>query len=142
MLRLTTKRGTGLHWKWAMNGAPDQLCNTIPEYAVSTKNRAAYEEELQMWIDNGWLIPYPQKRLGPPKGLITLMAIAQPTKDKIRPVMDYRELNQQDAFTANADVCFTKLREWRQKGSNVALLDLKRAYLQIRSMSRCGHFRR
>ena len=43
-----------------MNEVPDQLCNTIPEYAVSTKNLAAYEE-LQMWIGNGWLIPYPQK---------------------------------------------------------------------------------
>ena len=75
-------------WKWTMNKAPDQLCNTIPEYAVSTKNRAAYEEELQMWTDNSW-------------------------------------------FT-NADECTTKLREWCQKVGNVALLDLKRAYLQIR----------
>ena len=47
--------------------------------------------------------------------------------------MDYRELNQHvDTFTANADVCVAKLREWRQKRSNVALLDLKRASLQIR----------
>ena len=46
--------------KWAMNEAPDQQCNTIPKYAVSTMNRAAYEE-LQMWIDNGWLIRYPQE---------------------------------------------------------------------------------
>ena len=61
------------------------------------------------------------------------MAIEHPTKDKIRPVMDYRKLNQHvDAFTANADVYAAKLREWRQKGSNVALLDLKRAYLQIK----------
>ena len=116
-----------------MNKTPDQLCNTIPGYAVSTKNRAAFEEELQMWIDNGWLISYIQERLGPPNRLIPLIAIEQPTKDKIRPVMDYRELNQHvDTFTVDADVCATKLQEWRQKGSNVALLDLKRAYLQIR----------
>ena len=38
------------------------------------------------------------------------MAIEQPTKDKIRPVMDYRELNQHvDTFITNADVCTTKL---------------------------------
>ena len=49
------------------------------EYAVSTKNRTAYEEELQVWIINGWLIPYQQERLGSPKGLIPLMAIEQPT---------------------------------------------------------------
>ena len=60
------------------------------------------------------------------------MPIEQPTEDKFRPIMDYRELNQPvDTFTANADVCAAKLQEWCQKGSNVALLDLKRAYLQI-----------
>ena len=37
-----------------------------------------------------------------------------------------------DVFTANADVCAAKLREWQQKGSNVSLLNLKRAFLQVR----------
>ena len=61
------------------------------------------------------------------------MAIEQPTKVKIRPMMNYRELNQHvDTFTVNADVCAAKLWKWCQKGSNVALLDLKRAYLQIK----------
>ena len=56
--------------------------------------------------------PIPQERLGPPKGLIPLMAVVQHTKGKVRPVMDYRELNEHvDAFTANADVCTAKLRE-------------------------------
>ena len=36
-----------------------------------------------MWIDNGWLLPYPEKELGPPKGLIYLMAkITKQTKGK------------------------------------------------------------
>ena len=52
---------------------------------------------------------------------------------KVRPVMDFRQLNCYiDVFTANADVCAAKFREWRQKGPNVSLLDLKRAYLQVR----------
>ncbi|KRY46705.1 hypothetical protein T03_7126 [Trichinella britovi] len=34
--------------------------------------------------------------------------------------------------TADADVCSQKLREWRRQGVNVALIDLKKAYLQIR----------
>lgn len=47
-------------------------------------------------------------------GLIPPLVVVQPTKDKVRPVMDYIELNQHvDAFTTNADVCATKLREWR-----------------------------
>ncbi|KRX70161.1 hypothetical protein T06_14873 [Trichinella sp. T6] len=34
--------------------------------------------------------------------------------------------------TADADVCSQKLRKWRRQGVNVALIDLKKAYLQIR----------
>lgn len=35
-------------------------------------------------------------------------------------------------FTANTDVCIDKLREWCKKGVNVSLLDLWKAYLQVR----------
>ena len=62
-----------------MNKAPDQLRSAIPKYAVSNKVRAAYDEELLVWIVNGWLIPYPQKftkvnlkpRKKPPKQTFT-----------------------------------------------------------------------
>ena len=60
------------------------------------------------------------------------MVVIQQNKNKVCPVMDYRELNHHvDAFTTNADACAAKLREWRQKGANVSLLDLRRACLQI-----------
>jgi hypothetical protein len=40
-----------------------------------------------------------------------LMAVTQRNKLKIRPVMDYRELNQfVSSHTADGDVCSTKLR--------------------------------
>ena len=46
--------------------------------------------------------------------------------------MDYWELNQYvDTFTADADVCASKLKEWHQHGPNVSLLDLRKAYLQL-----------
>ena len=52
--------------------------------------------------------------------------------EEVRPVMDFQKLNHHvDMFTANMDVCAAKLHEWRQKGSNVSLLDLRRAYLQV-----------
>ena len=35
---------------------------------------------------NGWLLPYSEE-LGPPKGLISLMAVMQ--KQKVRLVLDY-----------------------------------------------------
>ena len=91
-----------------------------------------YERELLAWIQNGWLIPYPESELGPPKGLIPLMAILQESKQKVRPVMDYRELNVHvNAYTANADVCAQTMREWRRQGPKAAIVDLRRAYLQI-----------
>ena len=47
--------------------------------------------------------------------------------------MDYCELNAHvDTFTVDANVCASKLREWRQQGSNVSLLDLRKVYLQVR----------
>ncbi|CDW57598.1 hypothetical protein TTRE_0000589001 [Trichuris trichiura] len=60
------------------------------------------------------------------------MAATQRSKGTVRPVMDFRQLNEYiDNFTANSDVCAHKLREWRRQGTNVPILDLRKAYLQI-----------
>ena len=45
---------------------------------------------MERWIDKGILIPW----RGEVKGVIPLMAVEQPTKNKIRPVLDFRELNE------------------------------------------------
>ena len=50
---------------------------------MQCNSRIVYEEELQMWIVNGWLIPYPLEWIGSP-----LMAIVQLNKDKMHPMMD------------------------------------------------------
>ncbi|KRX63997.1 hypothetical protein T09_9382 [Trichinella sp. T9] len=95
--------------------------------------RGAYEDELRKWIKDGCLVPYDESEHGPPKGLLLLMAVIQRNKKKVRPVMDFRELNAHiESHTADADVCSQKLREWRRQGVNVALIDLKKTYLQIR----------
>ena len=61
------------------------------------------------------------------------MAIVQSSKLKVQPFIDYRELNQYiEAYTANVDVCASKLQKWHQKGSNMSLLDLRKAYLLVR----------
>ena len=97
-------------WRWSGNQEPAKLWNGVAKYHVPDQIRPAYEEELREWIKDGWLIPYPYKKLGLPKGLIPLMAVAQHNKVKVRPVMNYRELNAHvDAFTADADVCASKL---------------------------------
>ena len=70
---------------------------------------------------------------GPQEGWSPLMTVLQENKQKVRPVMDYRELNKHvDLHTAGADICAHKLREWWQQGSDVAILDLRRTYLQLR----------
>ena len=61
------------------------------------------------------------------------MAVIQQSKQKVRLVLDYRKLNDHvDPFTARADMCTEKLREWRRAGSNVSVLDLRKAYFQVR----------
>ena len=119
-------------WKWSGDQPPEKLYNRVPEYTIPVRARAEYDKELQNWIDNGWLVPYPEDKLGPPKVLIPLMAVIQQNKQKVRPVLDYRELNDHvDPFTARVDICTEKLREWRRVGSNVSVLDLRKAYLQV-----------
>ena len=120
-------------WKWSDDAEPHAMRNRVSEYSIPTSARLSYEAEIEEWITNGWLEPYDDDKLGPAKGLIPLMAIIQQNKDKVQPVMDFRELNSHvDAFTASADVCADKIREWRRLGTNVAIVDLRRAYLQIR----------
>lgn len=117
-------------WHWSEE--PTQLQNRVAEYSVPSDLRLAYENELLRWISEGWLIAYDEQKFGPSKGLVPLLAIAQPSKGKVRPVMDYRELNSYvDAHTADSDVCSEKIREWRQKGTRTATLDLSTAYMQI-----------
>ena len=88
------------------------LKNRLSEYPALKRLQGEYERELQAWIQNGWLIPYPESELGPPKGLIPLMAILQENKQMVRPVMDYRELNEHvNTYTANADVCAQTMQE-------------------------------
>uniref|UniRef100_A0A5S6QMM8 Reverse transcriptase domain-containing protein n=1 Tax=Trichuris muris TaxID=70415 RepID=A0A5S6QMM8_TRIMR len=61
------------------------------------------------------------------------MNVVQRNKNKVRTVLDFREMNTHiDTFTVNSDVCASKIREWRRRGTSLSILDLKKAYLQIR----------
>lgn len=120
-------------WKWAGNKEPELLKNRVAEYSVPSKAREQFDSELERWIEEGWLREYDEREFGPAKGLIPLLAVVQDNKAKVRPVLDYREINSYvDAFTRDADVCAEKMREWRALGVNAAILDLKTAYMQIR----------
>ncbi|KFD46635.1 hypothetical protein M513_12490 [Trichuris suis] len=128
-----TARSWTAAWKWANGSAPEVLQNAKMEYRPAAASRAAYEEELMSWIRNGWLIPYDERKFGPVQALIPLMAVVQRIKGKVRPVLDFQELNAHiDTFTANCDVCAHKLREWRRQGTDVSIFDLHKAYPQVR----------
>ena len=46
---------------WTLNNAPTLLHNQIEGYKIPDNIRGEYERELQVWIMNGWVIPYPQE---------------------------------------------------------------------------------
>ena len=52
-------------WKWSGDQPPEKLYNRVLEYTIPARARAEYDKELQNWIDNGWLVPYPEDKLGP-----------------------------------------------------------------------------
>ena len=117
-------------WKWAAE-PPTYLSNKIGQYKIADAEKEAFDAEVAEWIANGYL----QRYDGNPedvKGVIPLMSVIQRNKNKVRPVLDYRELNMfLSSHTGDSVVCADKLRQWRRFGSNLAMLDLRRAYLQV-----------
>ncbi|XP_067933713.1 uncharacterized protein [Watersipora subatra] len=119
-------------WKWK----DDELIlqNNCSEYKINDDDRKKFDEEVQRWIDDEWLELYDNTVHGHVEGIIPLMAAKQPNKpNKIRPVMDYCELNNYIHSNPGVETatCQEKLRNWRLGGSKACLLDLKKAYLQI-----------
>ncbi|XP_035828301.1 uncharacterized protein LOC101862068 [Aplysia californica] len=99
---------------------------------MDMKTTEGFEKEIQSWIEEGILLPWNEKV---EIGIIPLMAVVQPTKNKVRPVLDYRELNKYISSHTGGDftdVCGETLREWRQTTDAATIVDLKGAYLQIR----------
>ena len=78
------KRVWTASWKWSGDQPPVSLKNRLSEYPTPERLQGEYEQELQAWIQNSWLILYPESELGPPKGLIPLMTIVQENKQKVR----------------------------------------------------------
>ena len=71
-------------WKWL--GGDEPGVNKVEEYTVPSEIRSQYEEEVEKWIEDGWLVPHDKYKHSPAKGLIPLMAVVQHNKGKVRPV--------------------------------------------------------
>ena len=128
-------------WDWRQEPA---LSQTIGQYAVAPGLKEDFERGVEKWIENGWLHERPEPTLSTDAGrtpTVPLMAVHQPTKRKVRPVMDYREMNEYvEASGAEADVCADKLREWRQFPANSSTMDIRDAYMQVRVHPDCSRY--
>ena len=125
-------------WKW--KSEPPKLRNTCANYGIKAELRGGFDAEITEWIANGWLQSYDE---ADNDGILPLMAIDQANKGKIRPVLDYRELNKHvTSHTGQSDVCDESLRRWRRFGENVTMLDLRKAYLQIHVQSDLWEFQK
>ena len=116
-------------WKWSSDEPPATIKNRLAEYPALKQLWEKYDHKLQTWIDNSWLLPYPEDELRP-QSLIPL----QENKQKVR--LEFCELNEpRDTYTARADVC----SEWWQQGSNDVLLDCARHTSRSTLTSLCGY---
>ncbi|XP_067932754.1 uncharacterized protein [Watersipora subatra] len=118
-------------WWWS-GESPKGLQIRVAEYKCTRAPNLheRYCAEIESWISKGWL-----KRWSRPiEGIIPLLAVFQPTKDKVQPVMDYRELNAFVESHTGGDavaVCGEKIWKWKQLRGKLGVVDLKSAYLQI-----------
>lgn len=120
----------GQRWEvaWMWKRGPPELRNRIAQYAVDKGIRDAYDAELTRWIEEGWLVACDR----PEHGIIPLLAVHHTGKNKVRPVLDFRELNNAvKSHTADSEVCPETLRRWRLMGDRLGVVDLKNAYLQL-----------
>lgn len=123
-----------IKWKWKNNRKYE---SSIPGY--TTVDNACVEEfdkELQLWVNEGILVKHSAPEHGRVMSYLPLIGIKQVKGNsvKVRPVLDYRRLNKNiESYSGKSvPICADRLRQWRQQGVNASMLDLKKAYLQIR----------
>ena len=115
-------------WKWKVS-APE-LTNRCHSYGMKEELKQAFDTELQDWVNTGILKAVPPNEVV--ESYVPLMAVDQTNKGKVRPVLDFRELNDYvSCHPASIEVIDDTLRTWRKVGHSVMLLDLKKAYLQL-----------
>lgn len=129
-----------MRWQWKNGEAPTApLGSGVGQYSrakLSPEQEAKFCSEVNAWIDNGWLVPYDADHHGPPGAVLPLLAVCQEHKatTPVRPCLDYRLLN--DCIVSNpgkdAPVCGEKIRKWRQRHGKSKVIDIRKAYLNVR----------
>src|SRR5215469_2158777 len=85
---------------------------------------------IERWISEGILKPWSGDST---YGVIPLMAMEQINKNKVKPVLDFRKLNEHVSCYSGdkVNVCDESIRSWRSINGGRKVVDLKTAYLQI-----------
>ena len=118
-------------WKWSGDQLLVSLKNRLSEYPTLKQLQGEYEQELLRFRMAGWFWTQ-RTNLDLLKAWYCKWRLCRRTNKRFIPSCYYHELNEHiDAYTAGVDICVYKLREWWFQGSDVAVLDLHQAYLQI-----------
>ena len=113
IIKTTTDFGDSwtVSWRW-MSILLVNLRNRVSCYNknITGKMIEEFEKEVDRWIEDEILVPWNDKV----EVIILLMAVELPTKNKVRPVLEFRELNQFVECHTGDDVidnCEETLRE-------------------------------
>ena len=126
-------------WVWEGVAEPtDSIGSGVTEYSrkrLSAEQEQQYQKEVQSWIDNGWMVPHDPDRHGKPGAILPLMAVCQGHKAStpVRPCLDYHCLNESILSHPGGDApaCDQKIREWRCRGVDQVVVDIRKAFLQV-----------
>ena len=129
-----------VRWKWADDEAPPYPIGAgVGEYSrqrLSTEQEAKFQQEITMWVENGWLVPYNVDKHGPIGAVLPPLAVCQKHKaaTPVRPCLDYRALNDRIVSNPGKDtpVCGETIRKWRQRQTRSKVIDIRKAYLNVR----------
>ena len=126
-------------WTWK-DGIPptSPLGSGIGEYPrtkLTDQEESLFENEVQTWLENEWLVPYDAESFGDALCVLPLIAVSQPHKSStpVRPCLDYRQLNEHLVSHPGYEnsSCDETIRSWRMRPEDSVILDLRKAYLQI-----------
>ena len=129
----------GKQWnvKWKWTGEAPTLTNTLGCYPASPQLRQDFEKEVNEWIQSGILVPVPSDI--EVSSVVPLIAVDQPTKNKVRPVLDYRETNKHvSSHSGDSVVCNETIRKWQRVEENAVILDLKKHICNCMLIEICG----
>ncbi|XP_065189613.1 uncharacterized protein LOC135820225 [Sycon ciliatum] len=128
-----------LQWRWKDGQEPSHpIGSGIGQYArtnLSAEQETQFCDEVDSWVEKGWLVEHDEATHGSPTAVIPLLAKSQAHKSTtpVRPCLDYRGLNNLIKSNPGMDApaCAEKIRKWGQVGGQYELVDVRKAYLQV-----------